>query len=54
MKVLVLGCGLQGKAAVYDLSKSKDVSKIVCVDLNINNIYEYSRFLDMKKLNFKN
>ena len=50
MKVLVLGCGLQGKAAVYDLSKSKDVSKIVCVDLNINNIYEYSKFLDMKKI----
>ena len=53
MKVLVLGCGLQGKAAVYDLSKCKDVSKIVCVDLNINNIYEYSKFLDMKKIELR-
>jgi saccharopine dehydrogenase-like NADP-dependent oxidoreductase len=34
MKVLVLGgCGIQGRAALYDLSRNNDVGRITCADI---------------------
>ncbi len=34
MEVLVLGCGIQGKAALYDLSKNEAVARVVAADLH--------------------
>ena len=33
MKVLVLGCGMQGRAVIYDLLKSDIVTEIVGADM---------------------
>lgn len=35
MKVLLLGVGMQGKAALYDLVQSPDVTEIIAADLNV-------------------
>ena len=35
MRVLVLGGGKQGRAAVYDLAHSADVSAVTCADLDV-------------------
>ena len=50
MKILVLGCGIQGKAILYDLSKSKDVREVVCADSNPENLEAFTEFLDMEKI----
>ncbi len=50
MQVLVLGCGLQGKGAIYDLCKSKDVERIICADININALQGFEKHLDMRKI----
>jgi lysine 6-dehydrogenase len=51
MKVLVLGaCGLQGRAVVYDLSLSSDVSEIVCADSRLDTVADLKRFANEKKL----
>lgn len=41
MKVLLIGVGKQGKAALYDLVHSKDVSKIVAADIDFNGLVAY-------------
>jgi len=35
VKVLVLGCGLQGRAVVHDLAASEAVERVVCADVDI-------------------
>ena len=40
MKVLILGIGLQGKTALYDLVKSDDVKEIIAADFEINALEE--------------
>ncbi|MBC2712306.1 MAG: saccharopine dehydrogenase NADP-binding domain-containing protein [Desulfosarcina sp.] len=51
MKILVLGgCGIQGKAAVYDLAGSEAVEKVICADVNIDGIQTISAFTNMSKI----
>jgi saccharopine dehydrogenase-like NADP-dependent oxidoreductase len=50
MNVLVLGCGLQGKGAIYDLCNSKDVEKVICADINIDALKGFEQHLDMNKV----
>ena len=38
MKVLILGIGLQGKTALYDLVNSNGVDEIIAADLDINSL----------------
>lgn len=35
MRVLLLGCGLQGRATLYDLARSSDVTHVTCADRTI-------------------
>lgn len=40
MNVLVLGgCGIQGKGALYDLSQNPSIDRIICADLDPEHIY---------------
>jgi lysine 6-dehydrogenase len=41
MKVLLLGVGMQGKAALYDLVQSQDVTEIIAADQNIEALKSY-------------
>ena len=51
MKILVLGgAGIQGKTAVYDLSRSAAVNAVVCADADLKGIQEISGFLDLAKI----
>ncbi len=35
MKILLLGVGMQGKAALYDLTQRKEVTEIIAADCDI-------------------
>jgi saccharopine dehydrogenase-like NADP-dependent oxidoreductase len=51
MKVLVLGgCGIQGKAILYDLSRNHEVTEVVCADAFPENLSPFEKFLDMAKI----
>lgn len=51
MKVLVLGgCGIQGKTAVYDLAGSPAVDEVICADANPAGIGDIADFTDMSKV----
>jgi len=51
MKVAVLGgMGLQGKAALADLARSKDVTEIICADLEPNALGKMANFLDVDRV----
>lgn len=51
MRVLVLGgCGIQGKTAVYDLANTAAVDRVICADVNLDPIKEFSGFIDMAKV----
>lgn len=50
MKILVLGCGIQGKAILYHLSRSDQVREVICADSNPENLGKFGRFLDMDKI----
>ena len=51
MKVAVLGgMGLQGKAALSDLARSKDVTEIICADLEPNALGKMANFLDVGRV----
>ena len=51
MKVAVLGgMGLQGKAALADLARSKDVTEIICADLEPNALGKMANFLDVGRV----
>ena len=50
MKVLVLGgCGIQGRAALYDLSRNPSVGQVICADLQPDLIHSFD-FLDLTKI----
>lgn len=51
MKVIVLGgSGLQGKAAIRDLSYSKSVEEIICADIDFKAINDFKEFINEKKV----
>jgi saccharopine dehydrogenase-like NADP-dependent oxidoreductase len=50
MRGLVLGgCGIQGRAALYDLSRNPDVEQVTCADIQPDRIYSFN-FLDTTKI----
>jgi len=50
MKALVLGgCGIQGRAALYDLSRNPSVDQVTCADIQPDLIHSFE-FLDMAKI----
>ena len=50
MRVLVLGgCGLQGRAALYDLSKNQNVDQITCADIQPEIVHSFD-FIDTTKI----
>ena len=54
MKILVLGgCGIQGKAILYDLSRNRDVSEVVCADAFLEGLSPFRKHLDMNKIKLK-
>jgi lysine 6-dehydrogenase len=51
MKVLVLGgCGIQGRTAVYDLAKSQDVQEVICADADTTALERIQDVTDMRKV----
>ena len=50
MKILLLGVGLQGKAALYDLTNSAQVSHITAADTNLKALRAYSNQLNSHKV----
>ena len=51
MRVVVLGgCGIQGRAAVFDLAKRPEVKEVICADANFEALNEISAFTDMAKI----
>jgi len=51
MKILVLGgCGIQGRTALYDLSLDADVSEIICADIRFDDLSKIKNFTDMNKI----
>ncbi len=51
MKVLVLGgCGIQGRAILYDLSRNHEVNEVVCADVFPESLSPFQKHLDMKKI----
>ena len=50
MKVLLLGgCGIQGRAALYDLSRNVSVDHITCADIQPEIVHSFG-FLDTSKI----
>ena len=50
MKALVLGgCGIQGRAALYDLSRNPNVDQVTCADIQPDLIHSFD-FLDTAKI----
>ena len=51
MRILVLGgCGIQGRTAVYDLVRSKAVKKVICADARLDALDLIKDFSDMSKV----
>lgn len=51
MRVLVLGgCGIQGRTAVFDLAGTPAVERVICADVNLEAIKAISGFADMSKV----
>jgi len=54
MRILVLGgAGLQGRAVLHDLSRSRQVKEVVCADTNIAPLSPFKTFLDMDKIRLR-
>ncbi len=50
MKLLVLGgCGSQGRAVLYDLSKNESVAQITCADIQPELIHSFD-YIDTTKI----
>ncbi|MGB5422670.1 MAG: saccharopine dehydrogenase C-terminal domain-containing protein [Desulfobacterales bacterium] len=50
MKALVLGgCGIQGRAALYDLSRNSNVDQVTCADIQPDLVHSFG-FLDTAKI----
>ena len=51
MKFLVLGgCGIQGRTALYDLASDETVSHIICADVRFDELEKIKAFTDMGKI----
>lgn len=51
MKILVLGgCGIQGRTAVFDLTRSKEVSQIICADARPEHLDLIKPFTDLSRV----
>lgn len=50
MKILLLGVGLQGKAALYDLARSPDVSHVIAADADIRGLTAFAASLPPDKV----
>ncbi|MCF6246428.1 MAG: saccharopine dehydrogenase NADP-binding domain-containing protein [Desulfobacula sp.] len=51
MKILVLGgCGIQGRTALYDLASDQNVSHIICADIKFDELEKIKHFTDMSKI----
>jgi saccharopine dehydrogenase-like NADP-dependent oxidoreductase len=51
MRILVLGgAGLQGKAVLHDLSRSRQVEEVVCADRDLSPLSLFKKFLDMDRI----
>ncbi len=50
MKILLLGVGMQGKAALHDLVNSSDVAHVIAADVNYAELQHYVAQLDSKKV----
>ena len=51
MKIVVLGgLGIQGRAALTNLSNSKIVDEVICVDAHLDEWENISRWIDVKKI----
>ncbi|WP_304511416.1 saccharopine dehydrogenase family protein [Desulfobacula sp.] len=51
MKILVLGgCGIQGRTALYDLASDTNISKIICADIRFDELSKIKDFTDMEKI----
>lgn len=51
MRILVLGgCGIQGRTAVYDLVRSKEVKEVICADARLDALDLIKDFSDMSKV----
>ena len=50
MKVLVLGCGLQGRAVLFDLARCPLVHSVTCADANVDRASAYVSQLRTDKL----
>ena len=51
MKILVLGgCGVQGRTALYDLASDPEVSEIICADIRFEELSKIEHFTDMTKI----
>jgi len=51
MKILVLGgCGIQGRAILYDLSRNPKVNEVVCADVFPESLSPFRKHLDMNKI----
>ena len=51
MKVLVLGgCGIQGRTALYDLASDQTVNHIICADLQFDELSKIEAFTNMEKI----
>ncbi len=50
MKILLLGVGLQGKAALHDLANSPEVTQVIAADANFDDLQKYVTHLDNAKI----
>jgi len=50
MKILLLGVGMQGKAALQDLVNSSEVSQIIAADENFDDLQNYAHQLNNAKI----
>ena len=50
MKILLLGVGLQGKAALHDLANSPEVTQVIAADANFEALQNYVKKLDNVKI----
>lgn len=50
MKILLLGVGRQGKAALYDLVQSPGITKIIAADANYEDLTNFSSSIDTGKI----
>ena len=50
MKILVLGTGMQGRAALHDLSRSPEVKHVIAADADVDRLTPFMRHLNREKV----